>query len=260
MKDTTMTMATDRRWRADEDTFLITTNSTLSVREQAATLERPYGSTLTRRWSLIRAGMLDPTARKTYRPWTATEDQQLLELLRDGASLPVIATRLNRSRLAVLTHCDRLGGIEWLRYPSDGVQVRRIKEVARLFGVDPKTVDLWVRRKWLEGKRTSRKRAAHTLISDLALTVFLANWRAWYTWEPEQITDPDWRTQALWERKRSTQQWLSAAAAGQRAGVHRKTIWRAVVAQQLPAQRFRHCYFVWSVDLDKWLQQRKARA
>jgi transposase len=204
----------------------------------------------------MRAGLLDKTQRKLSRHWTDEQDQELILLFREGLTTRQIARRLGRSRDSVQCHCQQLGGIDWLRRPKDGLQVRTVSEVAQLFGVGHRVVQYWLRRGWIEGQRNSKRKGCETLISDVSLVALLSKHQTWLTWKPERMTDPVWQKQAAWERRRNPHCWLSLKQAAARASSWSKTLWRAIAAGTLPAQRHGRFWFVWSADLDKWSNQK----
>lgn len=250
-------IASQQRWRPDEDAVIIATNSTLSVREQAARLQRSYDATVVRRQRLIQAGLLDTANRKMSRHWTQQQEQELIALLREGYTLRQIARRLDRSYNAIVCRCEDLGGADWIRRPKDGLQVRTIDEVSKLFGVREYIVIYWLNKGWIEGRRNSKRWGCETLIADVSLVGLLSRRETWLTWKPERLTDPDWKDQALWERKRATGAWLSLKQAAQRCSGWPKTLWRAIRTGNLPATRQGHFWFVWSADLDTWVQEQR---
>lgn len=237
-------------WRPDEDAYLIRTYPTLTGKQQADELQRPYNVVIDRRSLFIRAGRIDPHQRKFQPLWSKDEDALLLDLITEGVPLSRIAKRMRRTFCAVVCRCRKIGGVPWLRRPKDGHQVRTIDEVAALFGVGSDQVGRWIAATWLTGRRNSKRRGSHWLITDSALMDFVANRLTWFAWKAERITDPDWRQHALWERERARGRWLTTQQAAQQIGISRTSVLRQIEAGKLPATRHgQQRYYIWSADI-----------
>lgn len=167
------------------------------------------------------------------RPWSATEDWQLLGLVERDLTLAEIAARLGRGIQAVE---DRLTAL--------GVRVRdargyTTRAVAERLGVDWHRVAEWVRRGWLRSRTAPIRTATFRLISHEQLLQFLADERYWHLWETERIRDSALRE---WAREvRGDVRYLTVAEAARRLCMTPGAVNKAVREGRLTAVRRGTC-------------------
>ena len=166
---------------------------------------------------LRRAGVDMNTCTLKPRAWTALEDDQLRFLVRQGWTAVRIAGTLDRSIGAVYHRAARLfDGLDKERHRL--FAVRSAREFAALMGVTPNRVSRWARARLLKVTRNHSRRGRRApnrtlLITDERLSAFLANRRGWMLWDPEDITDADWRGEALKLRQAAGGAWVRAVSA-----------------------------------------------
>lgn len=155
---------------------------------------------------------------------TATPDvHDLIEMIESGIPTRRIWAQTGLTRGQFHKRLKRAGlGIRDIR--GSLMQVRSATAVGQLFGVDVGVVGNWIRFRLLAAQRApvlpSRKRKTrrggrvgnrtHMHITDSALMDFLALRKSWVCWEPAQITDPDWRSEAERLRAAATGHWEQA--------------------------------------------------
>lgn len=157
---------------------------------------------------------------RAYTRWTDEELAALRELAAEGLTATAIAyqlrARYGRSLPSTYHQIARAGGVEALR-GGRVFRMRSQRQLAELFGEDPKLVRIWVERGWLDvlryrRRRTRERRGGPTmLISDIALQAFLAVEAAWPSYDPACIADPDWRAEAERLRAAAGGGWVRVA-------------------------------------------------
>lgn len=173
---------------------------------------------------LMRRGLLD-YGNRSRRPWTAAADAELRGLA-GWHTEREIARKLGRSTTAILIRMKRLGLTrEWKgAYTARGT--------GQIFGVDAKTVVIWIERGYLCGARsqvrcgTTRKwRIEHEAIED-----FIRDYAVHY--ERRRITEPFWRRLA---DQAASSEWVSAKIAAVILGCCDETIKRRIRRGLWPA-------------------------
>lgn len=140
--------------------FIVQTYDTLTAAQQAAQLPgRSESRVLEWRSRLIQAGRLDPNTRKSHRPWSNDDTEELRSLVAEGLRIDTIAQRMKRSIATIYNHAAADGGLAALR--SGMFQVRTKRDIERLFNVPPKVVGQWIAHGWLTATRNkvTRKRS-----------------------------------------------------------------------------------------------------
>jgi hypothetical protein len=128
-----------------EDAFIIAHYPTLTFQEMAAALGRRYAGIQSRASCLVAQGRLDVHQRHYQRPWTE-DDEDYLNDQWGKVSDTEMTKHLNRSPVALTIKAKRLG-------INRRQNVWTARNVAEVFGVDPKTVIRWLDRGWIQGKK-----------------------------------------------------------------------------------------------------------
>jgi hypothetical protein len=257
-----------RNWTLEEETFIIDTNATLTAKEQALRLGRPYQTLLWRRQELIRAGRLDITARLASRPWLQNDKELLRDMIQDGRNAAYIARKLNRGLDSIYWAANKFcGGIELLR--NDGLaRVQTPVQVAAMLGMASETIRRWIKKGYItasknvvyhrtNGRKPHNKEIAESfLVTDDSLMQFLQDCRYWGLWRVEKITDRDWREYAQDIRAGAHAEWLSTAQVAQRLRRSQKRIvaWRARGKfTNVRTMRVHGQYLFWSEDIARFV-------
>lgn len=254
-------MTARRLWTPDEDAYLVQTNATRTVAQQAARLGRSRGAVLQRRSRLLRGGAFSSQDRKRHRPWTADELERLRELIAQGLSSRTIAHKLKRSQRAIQDRAHTLGGLQAFRC-DPLARVWTTPAIAALLGVSKSTVAVWRVRGWLPHVRVEPgTRGRPAFITDDQLMTFLADKRYWPAWSPALMTDPDWRAYA--EDLRRDGDWISSKQAAARLGLtmrsfQRRRTWGDVADVQ--ALRYGREMLFWGPDVERLARGQQRRA
>lgn len=200
------------------DTFLIETHSTLTARQQAKQLGKPYHLVISRRMRLYRQGRLSASDRAYLPRWTREED----EFLEDHYSIRTIKTlcqRLGRSEIAIIMHKRRLG-----LHRTDGFYTAA--SLGDIFGIDQKGVAWFAEQKWLKGSRAPYKQGNNRprFFSEQNVRKFIRR----YPWllRPEKMTEHFFRSLLLKEWRRDP--WYSVKQAAKLLGCADDTLLRYV--------------------------------
>lgn len=234
------------------------TYATHTVAEQMQLLGISRSYTLKLRSRLIRAGAVDPADRVGRAAWTATKIADIQMALENGESLRTIARRCKTTPNAIIQALDARG-LSVTAIRQDALwQVRTLNQVAALFGVTHGRVTLWRQKKWLKarpnGSWAARKKTAfaYLLVSDEALLAFLQVREAWPFYDPDAITDPDWREAAQDARANAGGRWVTARdyaeSRGYAPSYGAEQIRRGDVA--LPTQKIGNQWYIWIADTE----------
>jgi hypothetical protein len=236
----------------EEDAHLIATYSTHTAREQAAHLERNYESVVQRRARLVAAGRIDPRTRAYMPRWTAQDDQEVIDMVETGKHPREVARKLGRTETAVKIRAKRhLGGMTWLK--NAWYAPMSARDVARVFGLScSKRVVIWVERDWLKARKQGRKQAGTWRVSQDAILDFLACREGWMSWEPEHITDPDIRAEALRLRAEADGHWVRLTQWACRRGYAKSTPDNWIEKGLLSGIKW-GVWYVWSADLEAFV-------
>ena len=172
---------------AEQADYLIAHYATMTLRSIAAHLGLRYACVQARSYRLIAKGQLDPTTRFYGRPWNDDEREYLAE---HWGKLPdaSVAAHLNRTKDACEVEAKRDG-------LSRRSNVWSASDVARLFGVDRKTVTTWFARGWLKAKRAGFVQGGHRVwnVDEKSLERFVRTMGWAYDWhrmaEGEYLTN-----------------------------------------------------------------------
>lgn len=172
--------------------------------------------------------------------WTQEQEWRLRELIDSGYGYADCATRLGRTRAAVVIKSKKL------RATVTKVQsTLSAQDAAQLLGIDRAIVARWI----YAGDITARN--ARTTSNPLwritweQLTAFLERRDRWMAWKPECITDLALREWAQ-EMRQDTGRWLTIVQAATQLHVSRWTVSGWVREKRLPAVR----YYQWWVHSD----------
>lgn len=198
---------------------------------------------------------------RVYRRWTDQEFAALRDLAAEGLNPTAIAYQMQREYgrpLAGTYHqIARLGGVEALRGERQFL-VRSQRQVAELFGEDPKLVHIWITRGWLKADRyrprrkTERRNGGPTkLISEFALLAFLAVPEAWPSYDPARIEDPDLRAEAERLRAEAGGGWVKVADLARQLHYTPWGLRRAWVAYPYERRvtQWRRDHYLWAPDV-----------
>lgn len=249
-------------WTDTERAFLISTHTTLSAVEQAKALGRDYDCLCFQRQRLIKAGLIEPSARKYGPPYTDADRSRIVELVQAGYSVSRIGRALNRPYGSIVHEIAEMGGIKHLRSnPTARVWVP--SELGTLFGLTKHTIDKWVRLGWIASTRNTAPRRGRVrtdrLITDEALLVFLAKRDYWPAWHPADITDPDWQEHARDLRRDGD--WVASGMVARRYEIKPQRVWawlREGRDEGIRALRYGMEWLVWSDDVAALVDQIRA--
>lgn len=190
---------------------------------------------------------------RQWEPWTVNEEQQVIELLQAGVVGRSLERRTGRSVRAIRLFFNKRGiTISDLRRDVGGC--RTMLEVARLMNVPHQTVYDWIMAKELaQAGPVRRTREPHRYITDDALMTFLAYRPAWPDWEPNAMTDADWRGYAEEQRAVAGGRWLTTADIASRYHVAPGTVTGWIARGALVAMERKRRYYVWSATLDTFI-------
>ena len=152
------------------------------------------------------------------RNWTARDSARVVEMIEDHRSYAEIAAALGRTEKAVQVWCKRHG----LSVTKSAGHT--VNSVARLMGVDAKTVARWCDRGWLKAHRTGLKAYSGSIrvVEHEYLLGWLEDPRYWHLWQPERIQDHGIREWAM--EMRAGVRFLTVGEAAERMGVHVSTV------------------------------------
>lgn len=182
-------------------------------------LGRPRSNLEGTRRRFVHAGFVPKRERAPCKPWTIADKSKLAAMIDTGYSYDRIASRLGRTRGAVITECKR----HYLRITTSDTTLSA-RAVAELLGLGcSKIVARWIRRGWLKARNAGSKTRPLWRIDRCDLDTFLENESVWMAWEPSLIRDSalrEWATELRHGRPR----WLPIGEVAQRYHVE----WRAV--------------------------------
>lgn len=235
-----------RIWTTDEIALLRATHSTHTIAQQAALLNRSVRSVTTKRAHL----RLDAHTR-AYRP--RLRRAELLEaedMIAGGMSTTRAARRIGRSADSLKSALLRRGtSIPQIRGRSLGQQWS-LAAFARLVGVEDSTAWGWWREGVLRSSARGRRQQVR-FVTEAEACRFFADRTTWPRWEPQRITDPDWRAYAQELRDAAGGCWLDAAQIAARLGYAAGTVRNWLRDGRLPVGlRIGRAVYVWSTVLD----------
>lgn len=212
-------MTAPRRYTPAEDALIVRRYGQASLRAIGAQLGRDYRSVQARIFVLRKRGQLKPCDRKYHTRWTADEDQELRGRV-GYEPLAAIARSMKRTVHAVAVRVKRLGLTRAWRGQYNATAV------GQLFGVDSKTVRLWIDSGLLAGKksRVGAGRSFRWQIPHEAVESFIAAHPTQY--ERRRITDPYWRELA--DRAHARADLVSVLVAARIVGCCDETIKRRI--------------------------------
>jgi hypothetical protein len=191
----------------------------------------------------------------TRRAWTPEEDTRLVEMAQQGALAWQIARELDRSVDSIRSRCKRQHGTlfglrtYWYAPLSAG-------QTASLFGFAAvNSVTRWIANGWLKAYRvyTSPKRSGtrntEFRISQDGILDFISKREHWMRWEPERITDPYIRDEALRLRAEADGHWIRISDWAKVRGYTNDASQRWIRLGYLTGTRHHHWWYVWSEDL-----------
>lgn len=240
-----------RPWTPAEIHYLISSSGRrTSIRKQAQRLGRSIPSVRGQLTRLRHEGHIRRAGRRknTQARWTHDDDMRLLEMIHGGIPVALVANRIGRSEDSVYQRVYQLGETV-TRLRARAIRTRTAEEVAALFGRSSELVRRWLRDGELKSKRGVSRPGRHLLIADAALVDFLAYRPAWPDWEPDDMTDVDWRDAAQEARAQADGTWLTTAEVGQRLYAAPNTVIAWIHAQLLPATLRKRTFYIWSADL-----------
>lgn len=160
------------------------------------------------------------------RNWTPDLLATVDELVSQGRSDTFIGKRIGRTATAVKVARKRHGIVGRTKVTLTS------RKVAALLGIPcSKTVTRWIHQRNLSGRRNGRI----WYISDEALQRFLEEPCYWHLWQPDRITDRDWREWATALRRNV--RYLTTAEVGDRLAVNHQTVNSWIHKGVLPAVR-----------------------
>lgn len=215
--------------------------------QQARALGLSLHYVLRLRSQLIRAGVCDPTQRAgKARPWATATIREIITRIRAGYDLEAIAPHygvtpdsISAALLARGYTVEQLrAGHVWTQYG-----------LARLFGVDTYTMEVWVRAGWLVPTTPPTRRKARRLFTRAGVQVMLRNRLTWPAWAPEQIADADLRAYARFARTQAGGRWVKAQDKARRMGYSPRSVGSLVRHGTFGAETVRvaGAWFVWEV-------------
>lgn len=233
------------QWNAEDDEQVAAlSNRFVPVSEIAKRLGKTYKQVVTRRRKLRRDGRIKRLHRAKGMEWTLEDDFRLRALVDDGVSYGLIASRLRRTRNAVIIRLKRLG----VSRRRDRLQMTA-GEAAKTMGVGcAKTIVSWIERGWLNGHRITNRSGSTWRVDPLDLWSFVEVREAHMAWHPEQITDQELRAYAR-EIRSSAPTWLTPGETAARLGVERRTVNTYIHRGLLVAVRYGN-WFIPDVALD----------
>lgn len=168
--------------------------------------------------------------RRAPRVWTRERLSKLEGLIDQGMTDAQIAARLETTEMAVTLARRRK-----LALPAGTSTIWTAGRVARLFGVDTKTVALWMRNGWLKVRRNDKygRRIVWVTTED-DLTVFVENPAYWHVWEPARMTDAAWRE---WATEVHSERYLTTDEVAMRLCVVPATVVLWIRNGELPAAK-----------------------
>ena len=143
----------NRTWTSAEEAFLITSHSSLLIREQAKALSRDPKDVADKRSRMSRKGLLSSHDRGYLPTWSPEAD----EWLRDNYhryTMKTLVRKLGRTETAIILRKKRLGIVR-----SDGFYTCRA--LAEVFGCDSKNVAAFYHEGYLKGKRAPYLQGRH---------------------------------------------------------------------------------------------------
>lgn len=222
-----------RRFTAEEDAYLIAHYSTETIRQIARHLGRSWGVVQQRTYWLQKHGRLDVFERHYHRPWSEADDEYLHEWwgkLRGET----VARHLNRSVNACVIRAKRAMGL------NGHQNIWPARVVARLFGVNDKTIVQWVKRGWLKARRAGcgagRTRCWDVDEDSIERFIVLMGWA--YDWR--RMESGEYLTR-LARRVARADPWLTVDEAAREADVVPATIRQWVERGHLPARHRPKC-------------------
>lgn len=225
--------------------YIRRTYNQLTAREQAERLGLTTPAVADRRSMLLRKGLVHPSRRRIYRPWSQEERIQVEALFAEGYTPVEVAERLGRTEPALMKFVYRY--YERLGMLTDGVH--SVRWVAALLGVYSQKVQEWIVEGVLGG-RPGVGAGNKGRITDADILAFLENRTAWPDWRPEDITDPSWRAEAERIRASAGAQWLTTQQAADRVHYSWSSMRTWIMERRIPATKRYNAWYVWSADLD----------
>lgn len=160
--------------------------------------------------------------------WTRKRLSTLDALVSQGLTDQQIARRMGVTATAAkIARRRRLGA------PAGRTLLWTAHRVARLFGIDGKTVIRWMQRGWLPASRGASAGPSRIWqTTEETLTAFIENPAFWHLWTPERMTETLWRD---WATEIRSERYLSTGEVGDRLGVYHKTVRQWISKGELPA-------------------------